>query len=162
MPLILIACDFVSMYPSHSQKGKNIYFILSGQDNLSNTFVRSISLLTVAMATERSPIKVPCENEDLPDKENAPDSDEDTLRGELGLTSASVIVRTIYCQCKQMWRTGYILCMGTLKDIWPVMTLFYDNKTLFIERISEAETFVIFFSDSSKQVHKVIISKGVI
>ena len=26
MPLILIACDFVSMYPSHSQKGKNIYF----------------------------------------------------------------------------------------------------------------------------------------
>ena len=47
------------------------------------------------MATERSPIKVPCENEDLPDKENAPDFDEDTLRGELGSTSASVIVRTI-------------------------------------------------------------------
>ena len=81
--MTLIACDFVSMYPSHSQKGKNIYFILSGQDNLSNTFVRSISLLTVAMATERSPIKVPCENEDLPEKENAPDFDEDTLRGEL-------------------------------------------------------------------------------
>ena len=40
-------------------------------------------LVTVAMATERSPIKVPCENEDLPDKENAPDFDEDTLRGEL-------------------------------------------------------------------------------
>ena len=81
--MTLIACDFVSMYPSHSQKGKNIYFILSGQDNLSNTFVRSISLLTVAMATERSPIKVPCENEDLPEKENAPDFDEDTLQGEL-------------------------------------------------------------------------------
>ena len=47
------------------------------------------------MATGRSPIKVPCENEDLPDKENAPDFDEDTLRGELGSTSASVIVRTI-------------------------------------------------------------------
>ena len=47
------------------------------------------------MATERSSIKVPCENEDLPDKENAPDFDEDTLRGELGSTSASVIVRTI-------------------------------------------------------------------
>ena len=44
------------------------------------------------MATERSPIKIPCENEDLPDKENAPDFDEDTLRGELR-TSASVIVR---------------------------------------------------------------------
>ena len=47
------------------------------------------------MVTERSPIKVPCENEDLPDKENAPDFDEDTLRGELGSTSASVIVRAI-------------------------------------------------------------------
>ena len=35
------------------------------------------------MATEISSIKVPCENEDLPDKENAPDFDEDTLRGEL-------------------------------------------------------------------------------
>ncbi|CAH3129319.1 unnamed protein product [Pocillopora meandrina] len=32
------------------------------------------------MAKERSPIKVPSENEDLPDKENAPDFDEDTLR----------------------------------------------------------------------------------
>ena len=47
------------------------------------------------MATGRSPIKVLFENEDLPDKENAPDFDEDTLRGELGSTSASVIVRTI-------------------------------------------------------------------
>ena len=47
------------------------------------------------MATGRSSIKVPCENEDLPDKENAPDFDEDTLRGELGSTSASVIVRAI-------------------------------------------------------------------
>ena len=47
------------------------------------------------MATGRSSIKVPCENEDLPDKENAPNFDEDTLRGELGSTSASVIVRTI-------------------------------------------------------------------
>ena len=46
------------------------------------------------MATERSPIKVPCENEDLPDKENAPDFDEDNLQGELGSTSASVIART--------------------------------------------------------------------
>ena len=48
------------------------------------------------MATGRSSIKVPCVNEDLPDKENAPDFDEDTLRGELGSTSASVIVRTIF------------------------------------------------------------------
>ncbi|XP_066024237.1 tetratricopeptide repeat protein 28-like [Pocillopora verrucosa] len=32
------------------------------------------------MAKERSPIKVPSENEDLPDKENAPDFDEDTLQ----------------------------------------------------------------------------------
>ena len=47
------------------------------------------------MATERSSIKVPCENEDLPDKENAPNFDEDTLQGELGSTSASVIIRTI-------------------------------------------------------------------
>ena len=47
------------------------------------------------MATGRSSIKVPCENEDLPDKENAQDFDEDTLRGEQGSTSASVIVITI-------------------------------------------------------------------
>ena len=38
------------------------------------------------MATGRSPIKVPCENEDLLAKENAPDFDEDTLRGKLGST----------------------------------------------------------------------------
>ena len=47
------------------------------------------------MAIARSPIKMPCENEDLPDKENAPDFDEDTLQGELCSTSASVIVETI-------------------------------------------------------------------
>ena len=47
------------------------------------------------MATRRSPIKVPCEIEDLPDRENAPDFDEDTLQGKLGSTWASVIVRTI-------------------------------------------------------------------
>ena len=47
------------------------------------------------MATGRSSIKVPCENEDLPDRENAPDFDEDALRGELGSTSASIVVRTI-------------------------------------------------------------------
>ena len=35
------------------------------------------------MDTGRSPIKVPCENEDLADIENAPDFDEDTLPGEL-------------------------------------------------------------------------------
>ena len=45
------------------------------------------------MTTERSPIKVPCENEDLPEEENAPDFDEDTLWGELCWASASVIVR---------------------------------------------------------------------
>ena len=48
------------------------------------------------MATERSPIKVPCENEDLAEKENAPDFDEDTLQGELCWASAWVIVRTSY------------------------------------------------------------------
>ena len=46
------------------------------------------------MATERSPIKVSCENEDLPEEENAPDFDEDTLWGELCWASASVIVGT--------------------------------------------------------------------
>ena len=45
--------------------------------------------LTVAMVTGRGPIK------DLPDEENAPDFDDTLLRGELGSTSASVIVRTI-------------------------------------------------------------------
>ena len=64
--------------------------------------------LTVAMATGRSPIKVPCENEDLPEKENAPDS-----QGELGSTSASVIVKKIYIpsvqECEQMWRMMYTL-----------------------------------------------------
>ena len=54
----------------------------SRQDNLKQQLCKK-HLLTVAMATERSSIKVPCENEDLPDKENAPDFDEDTLRGEL-------------------------------------------------------------------------------
>ena len=43
------------------------------------------------MATARCPVKVPCENEDLPEKENAPEFDEDTLRGELCSTSASVM-----------------------------------------------------------------------
>ena len=37
------------------------------------------------MATTRSPIKGPSENEDLPEKENEPDFDEDTLRGELNV-----------------------------------------------------------------------------
>ena len=46
------------------------------------------------MATARSPIKVPCGKEDLPEKENAPDFDEDTLKGELWSTSASVITST--------------------------------------------------------------------
>ena len=45
--------------------------------------------LTVAMVTGRGPIK------DLPDKENAPDFDDTFLRGELGSTSASVIIRTV-------------------------------------------------------------------
>ena len=43
------------------------------------------------MATARSPVKVPCENEDLLEKENAPEFDEDTLQGELCSTSASVM-----------------------------------------------------------------------
>ena len=53
----------------------------SGQDNLKQQLCKKH--LTVAMDTGRSPIKVPCENEDLADIENAPDFDEDTLPGEL-------------------------------------------------------------------------------
>ena len=91
MLLILFACDFVAVYPSHSQVWKNIYFAIGLYVELTLityfatilNFVRGISLLTVAMATESSPITVPCEKEDLPDEENAPDFDEDTLRGEL-------------------------------------------------------------------------------
>ena len=56
------------------------------------------------MATGGSPVKVLCESEDSSDQENAPDV-EDTLQGELGSTSASVIVRTIsipqVSRCKQ-------------------------------------------------------------
>ena len=89
------------------------------------------------MATERSPIKVPCENENLPEKENAPDFDEDTLRGELCWASASVIVRTssispfsrMYADVE---KDIIIHCINTLKDIWTVMTLFYDYNMLFI------------------------------
>ena len=71
------------------------------------------------MATGRSSIKVPCENEDLPDKENAPNFDEDTLRGELGSTSASVIVRKISI------RSGWVSRMqaDVEKDtytVWPL------------------------------------------
>ena len=42
------------------------------------------------------------------------------------------------------------------------MTLFYDYNMLLIEKIYDTETFVIFFSKSSKQVHKVMISKDFI
>ena len=35
--------------------------------------------------------------------------------------------------------------MTTLKDIWPVMILFYDYNMLFIEKIYVTETFAIFF-----------------
>ena len=45
------------------------------------------------MAKERSPIKVPSENEDLPNTENAPGFDDNTLQGELGSTLASVTVK---------------------------------------------------------------------
>ena len=87
--LLLITYDFVVyVCAPYSQKGKNNYFAFF------STFCKK-HLLTVAMATARSPIKMPCENEDLPDKENAPDFDEDTLQGELCSTSASVIVETI-------------------------------------------------------------------
>ena len=66
----------------------------SGQNDLIQQL--SKKHFTVAMVTGRSSIKMPCENEDLPEEENAPDFDEDTLRGELGSTLASAIVRTIY------------------------------------------------------------------
>ena len=66
------------------------------------------------MAKERSPIKVPSENEDLSDKENAPDFVKDTLQGELGSTCSSVTVKTfsippVSRMLKQMWRTIYTL-----------------------------------------------------
>ena len=72
------------------------------------------------MTSGRSPIKVSCEKEDLPDQENVPDFDEDTLRGdELGLSLASVIVRTIsfppVSRSKQIWRR--IHCITTLNEI---------------------------------------------
>ena len=67
----------------------------SGQIDLKQLIFWKKYPLTVAMAKEGSPIKVPSENEDLPDKENAPDFDEDTLRGELGSTLASLTVKTI-------------------------------------------------------------------
>ena len=41
--------------------------------------------------------------------------------------------------------------MTTLKDIWPVMTLFDDYNMLFIEKIYDTEPFAIFFFNSSKQ-----------
>ena len=82
------------------------------------------------MAKERSPIKVPSENEDLPDKENAPDFDKDTLQGELGSILASVTVKTFSIppvSFTNVSRSGeqYKHCMTTLKDIWPVMTLLW-------------------------------------
>ena len=48
------------------------------------------------MAIRRSPIKVSCEYEDLPDIENAPDFDKDTLLGELCWASASVIMLELF------------------------------------------------------------------
>ena len=114
------------------------------------------------MAKERSPIKVPSENEDLPGKETAPDFDEDSLRGELGSTLASVTVFLFhqFQECKQMWRTIY-----TLHDHFKGYLASHDSSMVTIccsltERIYDI--FVIFFSQSSKQVHKVIISKDFI
>ena len=100
MLLILFACDFVAVYPSHSQMRKNIYFAIGWYVELTIllpfatilNFVRSFNLLTVAMATEGSPIKVPCEKEDIPDKENAPDFDEDSLQGELGYVQLQLLL----------------------------------------------------------------------
>ena len=46
----------------------------------------------MAMATEGSPIKVPCEKEDIPDKENAPDFDKDSLQGELGYVQLRLLL----------------------------------------------------------------------
>ena len=115
------------------------------------------------MATGRSPIKVPCENEDLLAKENAPDFDEDTLRGELGSTLASAINRTFFYSTSfengSRCGEGYIHCMTTSKDIWPVMTLFHDNNMLVIERI--VNLLFSFLKVQRKLVHKVIISEDI-
>lgn len=56
------------------------------------------------MATERGPIKVPCENEDSPGKENATDFDEDTLAGDLGSSLASLF-------------SGFLLILGFLSKL---------------------------------------------
>ena len=73
------------------------------------------------MATGGSPIKVPCENEDLPDEENPPDFEEGALQGELGSTSALIIVRKISIPSLNFKNVssgeGYINCMTTLNDI---------------------------------------------
>ena len=52
--------------------------------------------------------------------------------------------------------------MTNLKGIWPVMTLFYDYNMLSFVGIFDTEIFDICFSKSSKQVHKIIISKDFI
>ena len=148
MLLILIACDFVSMYPSHSQKGKNVYFatgnflpfatiFFSGQDDLKQQlFERSIPLQLLWQKKEvqlRFHLK---------------------MKTYLTQRMLQVLMTTLYkvslvqlwlqsllkCflfhqfqECKQMWRIMLIHCMTTLKDIWPVMTLFYDYNMLFID-----------------------------
>ena len=96
-----------------------VTIFFSGKDNFKKQLFGKKHLLTVAMTSGRSPIKVSCEKEDLPDQENVPDFDEDTLQGELGLSLASVIVRTIsfppVSRSKQIWRR--IHCTTTLNEI---------------------------------------------
>ena len=111
MLLILIACDQFSVYVSLPFLEGKKYLVYNWVICWANFFTICNHLffrpgwlktatfckkypLTVAMAKERSPIKVPSENEDLPDKENAPDFEEDTLQGELRSTLASVTVKT--------------------------------------------------------------------
>ena len=96
-------------------------------------------------------------------------SEEKSLQGQ-GFKAWSSIAWKPGCQlflfyqfqeCKQLWKRIYTL-YDHFKGYLASITLFYDYNMLFIEKIYDTETFVIFFSKSSKQVHKVVISKDFI
>ena len=86
------------------------------------------------MATTRSPIKGPCENEDLPEKENEPDFDGTLYEVSLMFNFSFSYGRNFLYSTgfNNVSRGGeqYVYCMTTLKDIWPVMTLTETQKPL--------------------------------
>ena len=115
------------------------------------------------MATGRSPIKVPCENEDLFAKENAPDFDEDTLRGKSGSNLASAINRT--------FSIPPVLRMeaDVEKDIytvWPLRRIFGQSWlssmiTICYSLSGSVNLLFSFLKVQRKLVHKVIISEDI-